>query len=118
MADHLLRLSRVVSNQMLCRFGGTRSLLASELLDLFGLLRDNGGNIFNLRINDLFVGLVNQRSEEEDCGCQEGKTPEWNNLDEVIGDECTDEGLLILSALQNVKRRETHSNRGEDILGE
>ncbi len=92
-------------------------MLASELLDLFGLLGDDCGNIFDLRINDFLVGLVNQRCDEEDRGCQEGKAPDGNDLDEIIGDECTDEGLKTLSALLTVEIWGTYGNRSENVLG-
>ena len=61
--------------------------MASELLDLLGLLIYNTGGMGNLIVDKLLVGLVNERSEEEDGGGEEAETPEWNDLDEVVGDE-------------------------------
>jgi hypothetical protein len=72
-------------------------MVAGEILDLLGLLVDDVGSMLKLAVNQLFVGLVNEGSKEEDGGREEGKTPEWDNLDEVVGDESTEESLYFVS---------------------
>jgi len=44
-------------------------------------------------VDKLLVGLIDERAEEEDgCGDQ-GKAPEWDDLDQVVRQESSDEGL-------------------------
>jgi hypothetical protein len=68
--------------------------VARKLLNLLGLLVDNIGNVGNMGINKLLVGLVDERCEEEDCSREKAEAPDWDNLDEEIGDEGTEEGLV------------------------
>jgi hypothetical protein len=68
-------------------------VVACELLDLLGLLVDHVGGVLEVVVDKLLVGLVDERAEEEDgCGDQ-GKAPEWDDLDQVVGQESSDEGL-------------------------
>ena len=46
--------------------------MASELLDLLGLLVDNGGCVGDLAIDEFLVGLVDERGEEEDGSGEKG----------------------------------------------
>lgn len=48
-------------------------------------------------VDELLVGLVYERREEEDRGTDQGEAPEWNNLDQIVGEECTDECLEFVS---------------------
>jgi hypothetical protein len=91
--DHLLSLGRVFSNILLCSLGGSCGVVACELLDLLGLLVDHVGGVLEVVVDKLLVGLIDERAEEEDgCGDQ-GKAPEWDDLDQVVGQESSDEGL-------------------------
>jgi len=65
--------------------------VACELLDLLGLLIDDGRGTIELGIDELLVGLVDERCEEEGRGREERKAPKWDDLDEVVGDEGTEE---------------------------
>jgi len=66
-------------------------VVASKILDLLGLLVDDVGGMGKLAVNQLLVGLVDERCEEDDGGREEGKTPEWDDLDEIVRDESTEE---------------------------
>lgn len=96
-SDHLLSLGRVVSNILLCDIGGTSSVVAGELLDLRGLLVDNAGGIVDVAVDEFLVGLVDERGKEEDGGGDESKAPQWDDLDQVVGGEGTEEGLVMVS---------------------
>lgn len=82
---------------MLCGLGGSCSGVASELLDLLRLLVHNLGNVIDLFIDEALVGLVDKRSEKENAGGDERQTPQRNNLNQIVGEESTEEGLLLLT---------------------
>ena len=71
--------------------------MASELLDLLGLLVDNAGGIGDVVVDELLVGLVDERCEEEDRGRDESKTPQWDDLNQIVGEEGTKECLMTVS---------------------
>jgi hypothetical protein len=97
LADSLLSLVGVLVDVVLGGGSGLVSLLSSNLLNLLGLLVDDGRNLADLLIDDLLVGLVDEWGEEQDGGANQRKTPEWDNLDEVVGDESRDERLCNIS---------------------
>lgn len=68
-------------------------MVAGELLDLFGLLVDNVGGVLDVVVNELLIRLVDEWAEEEDRSGNEGEAPEWNDLDQVVGQESSNEGL-------------------------
>ena len=70
-------------------------MVAGELLDLFGLLVDNVGGVLDVVVNEFFIRLVDKRAEEEDRGGDESEAPEWNDLDQVVGEESANEGLVF-----------------------
>jgi len=70
-ADHLLSLGGVIGSIDLGGLGSASSVVASEFLDLLGLLVNNGRCVGDLVIDELLVGLVDKRSEEEDGGGEE-----------------------------------------------
>lgn len=72
-------------------------MVAGELLDLISLLVDNVGGIGDVVVDELLVGLVDERCKEEDGGGDEGKTPQWDDLDQVVRGEGTKEGLAMVS---------------------
>jgi hypothetical protein len=61
---------------------------------MFGLLVDDILCLCDVVVNSLLVGLVYERGDEDNGGRDQGKTPEWNNLDEVVRDKGTEESLL------------------------
>lgn len=73
-------------------------MLAGNGADLFGLLLSNSGSLVDLLVNELLVGLVDERCEEEDGCADQGETPEWNDLDQVVGDERGKESLESLAS--------------------
>ena len=54
-ADHFLRLGRVVTNILLCALGSARSMVGCEGLDLFGLLVGDIGGVIEMVIDELLV---------------------------------------------------------------
>lgn len=94
-------LGRVVADEVLGGCRGGRDLLRGELLDLRGLLVDDGGGVGDLLVDELLVGLVDQRGQEEDRGGDEGEAPEGHDLDEVVGGERAEEGLVGVSLAWN-----------------
>lgn len=57
-------------------------LLLSGISNLGGLGVDGVGGGLELLINELLVGGVDQRSKEGNGGCNDGKDPVGNDLDE------------------------------------
>ena len=103
-ANILLSLGRVVPNILLCGIGGAGSVVAGELLDLLGLLVDNVGGVGDVVVDELLVGLVYERSHEQDRRGDESKTPQWDDLDQVVGEEGTKESLRLVSAYSGIWR--------------
>lgn len=68
-------------------------MLTGELAHLLGLLTSDSGSLVELLVNELLVGLVDERAEEEEGDTNEGETPNWDNLDQVVGDEGSNESL-------------------------
>jgi len=67
--------------------------MAGELLDLLGLGVDHIGSVLEVVVDELLVCLVDKRGEEEDRGGEQGKAPEWNDLDQVVGEESSNKSL-------------------------
>lgn len=114
--NQLLGLGRVVPNILLCGLGGSRSVMAGELLDLFGLLVDDMGGILDVVIDELLVGLVDEWGKEEDGGRDERHAPKWDNLDQVVRDESRKEGLDLLVRFYRGRSYVAYSRGSKDIL--
>ena len=69
--------------------------MASELLDLLGLGVDDVGCVLDVVVDELLVRLVDERGEEDDRGGDQGEAPEWDDLDQVVGEESANEGLVF-----------------------
>jgi hypothetical protein len=69
--------------------------VASELLDLLGLGVDDVGCVLDVVVDELLVRLVDERGEEDDRGGDQGEAPEWDDLDQVVGEESANEGLVF-----------------------
>lgn len=94
--NELLSLGGVITNVLLCGRRSTGSLLTCEFAHLLRLLTSDGGSFVELLINKLLVGLVDKRAEEEAGDTNKGKTPKWDNLDQEVGDEGSNESLTLL----------------------
>jgi len=70
-------------------------MVASELLDLLGLGVDDVGCVLDVVVDELLVRLVDERGEEDDRGVDQGEAPEWDDLDQVVGEESANEGLVF-----------------------
>jgi hypothetical protein len=70
-------------------------MVASELLDLLGLGVDDVGCVLDVVVDKLLVGLVDERGEEDNRGGDQGEAPEWDNLNQVVGEESANEGLVF-----------------------
>jgi len=67
-------------------------MLASEIAHLGGLGVDDTVGALDVRVNKFAVLNVDERAEECDGREDEGKAPDWCELDEEIGDEGGGEG--------------------------
>ena len=70
-------------------------MVAGKLLDLLGLGVDHIRGVLEMVVDELLVRLVDKGAEEEDGGGDQGKTPEWDDLDQVVGEESANEGLVF-----------------------
>jgi hypothetical protein len=93
--NHLLSPGSIVSCILLCSLGGSGGMVASELLDLLGLGVDDVGCVLDVVVDELLVRLVDERGEEDDRGADQGEAPEWDDLDQVVGEESANEGLVF-----------------------
>lgn len=84
-------------------------MLAGKGLDLLGLITDNLCSIGEVVIDKFLVGLVDKGSKEEDRGGNEGQSPEWYNLDQVVREEGTQESLYYISTMMSETRIGTYS---------
>jgi hypothetical protein len=90
-------------------------VVAGELLDLLGLLVDNVGSVGKMMVNEFLVGLVNQGTEEKNRCRDECQTPQWDDLDEVVGEESTEESLEIISRFWQ-REQGAYSAGSKDVL--
>lgn len=73
--------------------------MAGKLSDLFGLLVGNIRSLVEVLIDDLLVRLIDKRREEQNEGRDKRETPEWDKLDQIVGDEGTEKGLGMVSTV-------------------
>ena len=93
LANNLLSLGRVLADGRLDGLAGTSGVLSSQVPDLACLLSDDGASVVQLLINEPLVLDIDEGSEEDDGGGDEGNAPGWNNLDEKVADQGGGEGL-------------------------
>ena len=72
---------------MFCGIGSNRGVVASKLLDLLGLLVHNVGSMADVVIDNLLIADIDQRAEEHNRSTNQAHSPEWNNLDQIVGEE-------------------------------
>lgn len=94
-AEQRLGLGGVVSHILLGELGSLRGMLASDLLELVGLRLDNAGNLLQVLVDHLLVGLVDKRGYKGKGSGHQSKTPVWNNLDQPVGDQGSNTGLIV-----------------------
>lgn len=97
-ADQTLGLGGVVSHILLGELGDVRSVLVSGITDLGGLGVDKVGGMLELGINDFLVRGVEEGDHESSSGAENSETPVRDNLDEVVGQKGSDEGLLFIDS--------------------
>lgn len=91
---HLLHLSGVFASVLLAHGGKLISLLLGHAADLGCLSIDSLGSVLEVVVDQLLVGGVDERNEEGDSGGNDGKTPVWHQLDEMIRQESSDASLV------------------------
>ena len=72
-------------------------VLRSQIFDLGCLLPYDIAGVFEVAIDELLVLNVDKRSEEHDTGSDQRHTPEGDDFDEIVGQECSYEGLFEVS---------------------
>lgn len=92
-AEHLLNLAGVVSSVLLAHSSELIGLLLGNAPNLSGLSVNSIGGGLEVLVDQLLVGGVNQRNEEGNRGGNDGETPVWHKLDEMVGNEGSDAGL-------------------------
>ena len=74
--------------------------MAGKLLNLLGLLVHNVGSMADMMVNNLLVADIDQRDEEHNRSTNQAHSPEWHNLDQIVGEECSNTSLHIISICQ------------------
>jgi hypothetical protein len=49
-------------------------------------------SVLDVVVDELLGRLVDERGEEDDRGADQGEAPEWDDLDQVVGEESANEG--------------------------
>lgn len=81
-AQNLLNLASIVLGILLSNRSKVIGLLLSSISNLGSLGVDGIGGGLELLVNELLVGRVDERSEESNGGCNDGKNPVGSDLDE------------------------------------
>lgn len=89
-AHELLRLLSVFTGVLTDGLGSLTSVLCGEILDLGCLLVDGVAGVAKVLIDELLVGDVDERSEEDKAIADQGKSPKGHEPHEVVGDEGRD----------------------------
>ena len=92
------------------------NVFACEVLDLLGLLVDDTGSIGKVVVDELLVGLVDERAKEEDRGGDKSESPDGYKFDKIVGQECSNESLALLACFMTQKNTATYGAREEHIL--
>jgi hypothetical protein len=116
-----VNLLSVVSSILLRHGSEVIGLLLSGISDLGSLGADDVGSRLELLVDELLVSGIDQRREEGNGGCNDGKDPVGQNLDEKAGKKGNGEGLeceVMMSSRSNqaIDMHKTYSRRGVDIL--
>ena len=80
------------------------SVVTGKLSGLFGLFAYGLLGIGEMMVDELLVGLVHEWGEEQDGGRNKCKAPQWNDLDQVVGEESADTCLDYCQTRQRSDR--------------
>lgn len=86
-AHQVLGLGGVLSSVGLDSLSGLAGVRGGKILDLRSLLVDGSRSAAEVLVDELLVGDIDERSEEQDTVTDQGETPDWHELDEEVGDE-------------------------------
>jgi len=98
--EETLDLVAVVADVLLTDVGNLLHLFRSNTLDLGSLAVDELGSVVKLLVDELLVRSVDQRHNKSNGSANEGKTPDGNELDKVVGDKSSDESLPTVSDME------------------
>lgn len=94
-------------------------MLACHLPNLLSLLVDDVRRVSKVVVNQLLVGLVDEGTKEQDRGGDQGKTPEWNHFDQIVGEKSAQESLWqVRRATNALDRGKTHGSGSKHVLCE
>ncbi len=91
--DQGLGLGRVIAHVLLGHLRGLLRVLLGSLADLGRLGIHQVARVLELRVDELLVGGVDERREEDDGRGDDGQRPVGYDLDEVVREEGGDGGL-------------------------
>ena len=86
-ADEALSLGGVVPSILHHARRGTIGVVVGHILHLGCLGIDNLGRVGQVGVNDFFVVDVDQWAKVGQRGSDEGQAPEWDDLDQPVGEE-------------------------------
>jgi hypothetical protein len=98
----LLSEADVLRGRLAGSLHGLVGVLGGDLAELLGLLVGDLGGVVKVRVNELLVGNVDQRSEVDDAGRDENQAPLGSDLDEEVADEGSEESLRDVSMLKSI----------------
>lgn len=119
--EHLLYLAGVVSSVLLSHGGELISLLLGNASDLGSLGTNCIGGVLKVLVDQLLIGCVDEGDEEGNGGGNDGESPVWDKLDEMVGNEGCN-ACLWLTLLAPLKSQwfqdeaRTYSSRSTDVL--
>jgi len=97
-------------------------MMSSKITDLAGLGFDDVSGMTNVFINKLLVLNVDKRAKEGYDGSEKGEAPQWEQLDEEIGDEGAEESTdcnpNVLNEYYALELNDGKVDQLRDILGE
>lgn len=91
---HLLNLAGVVASVLLAESSNLVGLLLGSGAQLSSLGVDGVAGSLEVLVDELLVGGVDEGNEEGEGGAENGKAPVGDELDEEVGDEGSDAGLV------------------------
>lgn len=77
-------------------------MVAGKLLNLLGLLVHNVGSVADVMVDDLLVADIDQRDQEHNRSTDQAHSPKWHNLDQIVGEECSNTSLYPISTCQSM----------------
>lgn len=101
--EHLLYLAGVVSSVLLSHGGELISPLLGNASDLSSLGTNCIGGVLKVLVDQLLIGCVDERNEEGNSCGNDGESPVWDKLDEMVGNEGRNAclWLTLLAPLKN-----------------